>query len=339
MHAVRRCLIAALGLVVAPFAAAQGGPDELWNMTTRMEMAGMPGHTMDQQVCMKKGETSAESFSRDRNCRVTEQRRTGNKLTWKMVCTGADPMTGSGEMTRSGSSMNGRVQMKGKSGGEAVDMTVVYSGRLAGSCDATKQAAAAQAQIAAIQAQSNAQLEQLCRDSIRKYATSLFEMQGNPCGAYAGEYCAHVKKTGQSMRAPIGYRNAMQAEGMQGGGWERAAQFCQVPTTPIQSAACKSAVGSRDWQFVADFCPAEIQALGTEHCAGRSYTAAMSSEYRLVCQRYASAGGGASRAAASQPAAQQQPPQQQDAGAAPAAPSAADMVKDGANKLRNLFGR
>ena len=328
-----------LCLTVVTGAHAQGGPDDLWDMTTRMEMAGMPGQTMDQQVCMKRGETSAESFSRDRNCRVTEQRRTGNKLTWKMVCTGADPMTGSGEMTRSGSSMNGRVQMKGKSGGEAVDMTMVYSGKLAGNCDATKQAAAAQAQVAAIQAQGNAQIEQLCRDSIRKYATSLFEMQGNPCAAYAGEYCAHVKKTGQSMRTPAGYRKAMQAEGMPSGGWERAAQYCKVDPAPVQAAACRSAVGSRDWPFVADFCPAETQALGTEHCAGRSYTAAMSSEYKVVCQRYASAGGGASRASASQPAAQQQQPQQQDAGAAPAAPSAADMVKDGANKLRNLFGR
>lgn len=336
MPAARRLLIATLGFMAAP-AFAQGGPDDLWDMTTRMEMAGMPGQTMNQQVCMKKGETSAESFSQDRNCRVTEQRRSGNKLTWKMVCTGADPMTGSGEMTRSGNSMNGRVQMKGKSGGEAVDMTMVYSGKLAGNCDATKQAAAAQAQVAAMQAQSNAQIEQLCRDSIKKYATSLFEMQGNPCGAYTGEYCAHVKKTGQSMRTPAGYRKAMQAEGMHGGGWERAAQYCKVDPATVQAAACKSAVGSRDWPFVADFCPAETQALGTEHCAGRSYTAAMSSEYKLVCQRYASAGRGASQPAAQQ---QQQPQQQQqDAGAAPAAPSAADLVKDGANKLRSLFGR
>jgi hypothetical protein len=70
---------------------------------------------------------------------------------------------------------------------------------------------------------------------------------------------------------------------------------------------------------------------------------AMSSEYRAVCQRYASGDTGESSAAApSQPQSQaqsQQKAQPQDASGAPAAPSATDMVKEGANKLRSLFGR
>jgi hypothetical protein len=63
---------AALGWAASAAAMAQGGPDELWSMTTKMEMAGMqmPGST--QQVCMKKGETRPESLQQDKNCKVTE---------------------------------------------------------------------------------------------------------------------------------------------------------------------------------------------------------------------------------------------------------------------------
>jgi hypothetical protein len=163
-------------------------------------------------------------------------------------------------------------------------------------------------------------------------------MQGSPCAAYAGEFCTHVNKTSQSMRTPAGYRKAMQAEGMQGGGWERAAQHCKVDSASVQAAACKSGVGGRDWQFVADYCPAETRALAAEHCAGRTYTAAMSSEYKAVCNQYASAGGGfAGAQPRSQPAAQSQ---QQGSGEGNAgAPSAADVVKEGTNQLRRLFGR
>lgn len=340
MHDARRLLIATLGFM-ATSALAQGGPDELWDMTTRMEMAGMPAQATTQQVCMKKGETRAESFSQDKNCKVTEQRQAGNKLTWKVVCSGPEPMTGTGEMTRSANSMSGRIRMQGKSGGESVDMTVVYSGKRAGGCDAEEQNRKAQAMVA----QGSAQIAQMCKDSMDKYMTLMFDGQSAPCAAQKAEYCGRVTKTAQSMRKPAGYRSAMKHDGLQRGGFDQAGQACGVDTASVLADACKGATGSRDWPFVADYCPAEAQNLAAQHCAGRKYTAAMASEYKAVCQKYASAGGGdAGAAAQSQPGAQGQQQsgaqgQQQDASGAPAAPSATDLVKDGANKLRNLFGR
>jgi hypothetical protein len=338
MHWALRLAPALAGLAAAALVQAQGGPDELWNMTTRMEMEGMQMPAMSQQVCMKKGETRAEGLGQqDRSCKVTEQRRTGNKLTWKIVCTGENPMTGTGEMTRNRDTLEGRMLMKGRDG----EMKVAYSGRLGGTCDAQThrdpQMAAMERQAAAMQAQGNAQIAQMCSEAMDKYSTQMFEMQNSPCAGRKGEYCARVTKVSQSMRTPAGYRKGMQTEGLRGGGWEQAARYCNLDPAPTQAAACKSAAGSRDWQFVADFCPAETQALATEHCAGRDYTTAMSSEYKLLCQKYASSGGGF--AGASRPRAPGQSQQQQDAGGAPAAPSAADVVKDSANKLRGLFGR
>jgi hypothetical protein len=281
-----------------------------------------------QQVCMKKGETQAEGLGKqDPNCRVTEQNRSGNKITWKVVCTGRDPMTGSGEMTRSRDTLEGRMLMKGKDG----EMTMSYSGRLGGSCDARTfkdpQIAAVQSQVAAAQAQSDAALKQACNEAMEKYNTMMFEMQGAPCGPRKAEYCGRVKSVTQSMRTPAGYRSAMKYEGLRSGGWERAGTYCAVATAPALSAACKSATGGRDWNFVGEFCPAEAKKIAAEHCAGRDYTAAMNSEYKAVCQRHASRRTEERPAAAAAPA------------KPAAAPTAADAVKEGANQLRKLFGR
>jgi hypothetical protein len=354
MHIIAKWAPALAGLAAAALAHAQGGPDELWNMTTRMEMEGMQMPAMSQQVCMKKGETRAEGLGQqDRNCKVTEQRRTGNKLTWNVVCTGENAMTGTGEMTRNRDMLEGRMLMKGRDG----EMKIVYSGRLGGTCNAQThrdpQIAAMQQQAAAMQAQSDAQIAQMCRESIERFDTSMFEMRNGPCAARAGEYCTHVNKTAQSMRTPAGYRKAMQADGLRGDGWERAAGYCKLQAgperaaacksaagsrdwqfvvdycpkdTPERAAACKSAAGSRDWQFVADYCPEDTQTLAAQHCAGREYTVAMSSEYKAICAKYA--GGFA---------------QPQRAAAKPAAASAptdavTEGVKEGVRGLRKLFG-
>jgi hypothetical protein len=322
---------AALGLAAAAGAAAQGGPDELWDMSTRMEMAGMPAQAMQNQVCMKKGRTQPDSFSQDKNCKVTDLHTAGNKTSWKVVCTGRDAMTGTGEVTRTRDSMDGRIRMQGKSGGQAMDMTMVMQGKLAGGCtweDPSKKAAA-------MTAQTDAMLAGQCKESMEKYQTMLFDGPYAACKAQKAEFCARVTKVSQSMRTPAGYRSAMKIEGLRGQGWSDAAKACAVKTAPIMAEACRGAVGGKDWSFVAEHCPVEAKKVAAEHCAGRDYTAVMASEYKEVCQRYARRGAG------EQPAAEDQTQQQQQPAtpATPAAPSATDAVKEGANKLRKLFGR
>ena len=186
---------AALGLAAAVGALAQG-TDELWNMTTRMEMDGMQMPAMNQQVCQKKGQQGTAAPAPDPNCQSSDVRTVGNKTTWKMTCTGEEAMSGTGEITRTRDSMSGRMQLRGKDG-EA--MNVVYSGKLAGTCNAQThrdpQMAAMQRQAANMQAKGDAQIAQMCRESIDKFSTTVFEMQNSPCAARKGDYCAHVKKT------------------------------------------------------------------------------------------------------------------------------------------------
>jgi len=324
MKAATTLASALAGLAAAALVHAQGS-DELWNMTTRMEMDGMQMPPMSQQVCQKKGQGGAAPAP-DPKCTTSDVRTAGNKTSWKMSCTGDEPMSGTGEITRTRDSMSGRMQLRGKDG---VAMNVVYSGKLAGTCNAQAhqdpQQAALKQKMAAMQAQGDAQSAQMCKESIENFSTAVFEMQNAPCAPRKGEYCAHVKKTAQAMRTPAGYRKAMQIDGLKHDGWENAARFCGVQAAPVLAAACKSAVGGRDWQFVADFCPAESRKIAAEQCAGREYTVAMSSEYKAICGKQKSGFAQPARAAA-QPAAS-------------AAPSAGDAVKEGARALKNLFGR
>ena len=71
------------------------GPDELWEITVKMEMAGMPAmpaHTSN--VCQRKGSvdpTKTGAKDKDNDCQVTDKKQSGNKTSWKMVCTKPRP--------------------------------------------------------------------------------------------------------------------------------------------------------------------------------------------------------------------------------------------------------
>lgn len=133
----------ALTLSVAVPAAAQTGyrvdpqgKDELWDVTSKMEMPGMPMAMPAQthRVCTVKGGDD-EGVPKREGCRVVDAKRAGNKVVYKMACrTGNDDYTASGESTWSGSAYQGRMQMVGRMQGEQMEMTMAYSGVRAGNC-------------------------------------------------------------------------------------------------------------------------------------------------------------------------------------------------------------
>ncbi len=129
--------IAATSLTVAlprpAFAASEG---EWWEMTTKMEMPGMPAMPADKPVkfCRVKGdEAKPVKSDDDKNCSITDVKNAGSTMTFKMKCTGKDAMTGSGEMTHTPTSFNQKIKMR--SGGD--DMSMVSTGkRIGGACKA-----------------------------------------------------------------------------------------------------------------------------------------------------------------------------------------------------------
>ncbi len=125
-------------LLVAQFASAQGTDDE-YDVTVKMEMAGMPiaMPPTSQRLCVRKGAGNNGAFvPRQENCRVSDTTRAGSRLMFKIACAGNDPLTGTGEFTFDANGYNGQIRMKGKMEGEDVDMTQVIAARRVGGCTA-----------------------------------------------------------------------------------------------------------------------------------------------------------------------------------------------------------
>lgn len=126
-----------LGLMSSAPAMAAGS-DELWAVSSKMDMPGMPmgmpGQTSN--VCLKKGNekdpNNAIPKNNDQDCKMSDVKIVGNKTTWKMKCDGRKPMEGEGEMTRGNGSYSGKTvfHMKRR------DMTMVYEGKRIGTCQA-----------------------------------------------------------------------------------------------------------------------------------------------------------------------------------------------------------
>jgi hypothetical protein len=132
--------IAAAVAFAWPIASLAQAKDDLWEVTTKMEMPGMAMSMPAQvnRVCISKNPKDEDLIPRRDNCRVLESTRSGNKLTYKMACTGAEPMTVSGEMTYAGASYEGRMQMVAQSGGQSMQMGQTFAGKRVGDCTATK---------------------------------------------------------------------------------------------------------------------------------------------------------------------------------------------------------
>jgi hypothetical protein len=136
---LRAASLAIAALALSSDALAQGN-DDLWEVTMKMEMPGMPMAIPAQinRVCLSKNRKDEDLIPRRENCRVLESSRTGNKLTYKMACTGQEPMTVSGEMTYAGTSYEGRMRMVTQSGGQSMEMGQTFAGKRVGDCAAGK---------------------------------------------------------------------------------------------------------------------------------------------------------------------------------------------------------
>ena len=124
-------------LVVVAFtvpASAQAIQPGQWDITSRMEMAGMAMPPTTIQQCIRDG--SLESVVPEMpNCAVTSRSASGNTVRWSVRCQqGGMNMTGDGEMTIRGETSEGALQLTLDQGGQRQQATNRFSGRRVGSC-------------------------------------------------------------------------------------------------------------------------------------------------------------------------------------------------------------
>jgi hypothetical protein len=313
MHKLTVSMALLLTLVALPGAGAAQGPDELWEISAKMEMAGLPMAMPSQtnQVCRPAGKTQDEEMvPKNQDCRMTDMRRSGSRTTFTMVCEGKDKLTGTGDIVTDPSGYRGTMRLRGTMDGQPVDMTQNFSGRRIGTCtyeDPKKK--------------QDALMAQQCVQALDRMNSYAFTMEQSPCKAQKPEFCARVAKLAQEMQEPPTYRATLQKRS----DWPQMMQACGQDTTPVTGAACQRAIGGKDYTFLGDFCEPDARALAAQHCTGRDYTALMSSEYAPLCRRFAA--GTRPAAPAARPAATPAPPAQ------PTSPSpqaeVTDAAKDG----------
>ena len=133
-HVFGIAIVAASLTLALPTNAA--GEGEWWEMTTKVEMPGMPAMPGGPPVkfCRVKGDESRPVQSKDdKDCAFSNVKNVGNTMTFNMKCTGKDAMSGSGEITSTPTSFNQKIKMRG--GGEG--MAMVSNGkRIGGACKA-----------------------------------------------------------------------------------------------------------------------------------------------------------------------------------------------------------
>ncbi len=130
--------LAALGVSLLPLTATAQGKDELWEVTMKMDMPGMPMAMPAQtnRVCTAKGRKEEDYVPHDPECKMTESSRAGNKLSYKMACDGKNKMTIVGEMTYAADKYDGRHKMTGTMEGTPMEVTQTFSGKRVGDCAA-----------------------------------------------------------------------------------------------------------------------------------------------------------------------------------------------------------
>ena len=147
MKRVYACLVAVFA-AASVSVVAQSGPrrDGNWEVTMQMEMPGMPAAMPATKMtqCITPQEASDPSKSVPQrpagrggsgDCKVSDYKVDGNKVTWNMKCEGARPMTGTGEFVYEKDSYTGTMKMDMGAGGPGGGvMTMKYTGKRLGDC-------------------------------------------------------------------------------------------------------------------------------------------------------------------------------------------------------------
>ena len=131
------CVTVAVALSVSALAQSPRR-DGRWEVKTEMEMPGMPmkmpAMTTTQCITTEQADDPQRSVPQGRgapnNCKVSDYKVTGNKVTWSMKCEGPDAMSGTGEITYGENTYDGVMKMVR----EGQTMTMKHTGKRLGDC-------------------------------------------------------------------------------------------------------------------------------------------------------------------------------------------------------------
>jgi hypothetical protein len=361
---LRKSALAALalaGAVYAPLAASAAGNDELWEVSTQMNIPGMPAGMggMKQQVCQDKDPRKQGPQGKDmENCKVTDVKESGTRFTISMTCPQGKAVIDQ-TFNAARTEYKGTMKMTTRDG----DMTMNMSGRKIGACDAQQARKQQDAKMAALKAQGEraqadamANIKKSQDQQIQECGKAVETMDMNKLGVFSQckqkpQLCK-AKSSDEGGKRVATACNANQAEFckryqtqegfLKAKGDERAAQMCGLSAQKVKASLCPRAAQSESLAFVARFCPAEAKPLAQKYCAGRDYTSMQGGKYASFCQTYLSNkdledsdGERKPQAAARKPESAQGREPEKKSRSEPAS----EGISKGLDKLKGLFGR
>ncbi len=273
------------------------GNDELWEISTKMEMAGMPFAMPGQisKVCIQKGHQADpnNAIPKDKNqdCKISDVKTSAKKSSWTMQCEGKDPMSGSGEMTFGDGTYSGKMKMHSKDG----DMNMAYQGRKIGTCDYATDSP---------QAKSNAMLQQSMAEQAKEQSKDCKQaLDENKYGQFLKPDCSWAKDANSKqicvqaacadLRPKMCDRISKQLGSEEGykdiAGNKTASKLareCGLPFEKVTRTFCRKQLDAKNYEDLASYCEKEARPLYDKNCAGRDYTAAMDSKFAPICKRY-----------------------------------------------------
>ncbi len=332
--------VALSGFAPAIAFAAQG---EYWEISTKMEMKGMPFAmpATTVKVCMPPGGEKDPQRTQDKNsnCEISDVKTSGNKISFKGKCVEKEgTMYMDGESTHERDSYRGTMHLTGKSEGRDMDMKTSYSGkRVGGSCDPEEMTKKAKV----YEKESQAQMDKLCDTSgfnaSRWMASAhMFIGQKPVCPGKQEALCKSVRN--DVPRNTQSFDMLMQQEKI--GSTPSIAKTCNVNLDSVKKTLCKENARRGPLSFLEANCPAEAKtflelARKREACEGRGYT---SGEKMKECM----GGAMAEEETGDEPASDARKAKA-EAGKPDDKPSpitgnpTADQVLEGAKKLKGLF--
>jgi hypothetical protein len=104
--------------------------DGLWEITTTIDMPGMPSKSFTNTSCLTKEKAVPQTT--ESSCTLKDVKTQGNTVTWTVVCKEA---TSTGRVTYTGTTMEGAVETTVKSGGQTMTMKSTMKGKRIGPCN------------------------------------------------------------------------------------------------------------------------------------------------------------------------------------------------------------
>lgn len=119
--------------------------DGNWQVTMEIEIPGMPQGmppmTMTQCITKEQAADPAKLAPQGPggglppDCKFSDMKSEGNKVSWSMKCEGQMAMTGTGEFTFTSDTYTGLMKINADRGGQPMTMNMKYSGKRLGDCD------------------------------------------------------------------------------------------------------------------------------------------------------------------------------------------------------------